>query len=351
MTSPSTSAPVAGSWPTCPLMNNGPLPDCTPGENGPARGGSLSLVTGVRVMVGLLFGWADRSGGRWCIHRGTGKLGAREPPSSRPGRCIYRAEVRRGAGRKERKMVTADRLARARAGDGEAFGELAESHRRELQVHCYRMLGSFADAEDAVQETMLAAWQGIGGFTEERASLRTWLYKIATSRCLNARRAASRRPAREWDMSQFEAPVPTPRDEAVWLQPFPDQLLEGAVDVPPGPEARYEQSEAISLAFVATLQLLPPRQVAVLILRDVLAFRASEVAGMLEVTLESVNSTLKRARASLQRRQQPAAGHQPPPAAGSPAEDAILAKFARASESADLDALGALRTADVVIAM
>ena len=102
-------------------------------------------------------------------------------------------------------MVTADLLSRARAGDGEAFRELAESHRRELQVHCYRMLGSFADAEDAVQETMLAAWQGIGGFTEERASLRTWLYKIATNRCLNARRAASRRPAREWDMSQFEA--------------------------------------------------------------------------------------------------------------------------------------------------
>jgi RNA polymerase sigma factor, sigma-70 family len=178
-------------------------------------------------------------------------------------------------------------LSRARAGDGEAFRELAESHRRELQVHCYRMLGSFADAEDAVQETMLAAWQGIGGFTEERASLRTWLYKIATNRCLNARRAASRRPVREWDMSQFEAPVPTPRDEPVWLQPFPDALLEGAADRPPGPEARYEQTEAISLAFVTALQLLPPRQVAVLILRDVLGFHASEVAGMLEVTLES----------------------------------------------------------------
>ena len=247
-------------------------------------------------------------------------------------------------------MVTADLLSRARAGDGEAFRELAESHRRELQVHCYRMLGSFADAEDAVQETMLAAWQGIGGFTEERASLRTWLYKIATNRCLNARRAASRRPAREWDVSQFEPPVPTPRDEAVWLQPFPDALLEGAADVPPGPEARYEQAEAISLAFVTALQLLPPRQVAVLILRDVLGFHASEVAGMLEVTVQSVNSALKRARASLQRRQQ-VAGHQPPPAVGSPAEDAIVAMFARAWESADLDALVALLTDDVFIAM
>jgi RNA polymerase sigma-70 factor (ECF subfamily) len=247
-------------------------------------------------------------------------------------------------------MVTADLLSRARAGDGEAFRELAESHRRELQVHCYRMLGSFADAEDAVQETMLAAWQGIGGFTEERASLRTWLYKIATNRCLNARRAASRRPAREWDMSQFEAPVPTPRDEPVWLQPFPDQLVEGAIDRPLGPEARYEQSEAISLAFVTALQLLPPRQLAVLILRDVLGFHASEVAGMLEVTVQSVNSALKRARASLQRRQ-PAAGHQPPPVAGSPAEDAIVAMFARAWESADLEALIALLTDDVFIAM
>jgi RNA polymerase sigma-70 factor (TIGR02960 family) len=197
---------------------------------------------------------------------------------------------------------------------------------------------------------MLAAWQGIGGFTEERASLRTWLYKIATSRCLNARRAASRRPAREWDMSQFEAPVPAPRDEPVWLQPFPDAFLEGAAGRPPGPEGRYEQSEAISLAFVTALQLLPPRQLAVLILRDVLGFRASEVAGMLEVSVQSANSALKRARASLQRRQ-PAAGHQPPPAASSPAEDAIVAMFARAWEAADLDALVALLTDDVFIAM
>ena len=227
-----------------------------------------------------------------------------------------------------------DLIARARTGDGEAFRELTEPHRRELQVHCYRMLGSVQDAEDTVQETLLAAWQAFGGYTEERASLRTWLYKIATNRCLNARRAASRRPAREWDMSTVEPPAPTPRDEAVWLQPFPDALLEGAAGAPPGPEARYEQAEATSLAFVTALQLLPPRQVAVLILRDVLGFRASEVAGMLEVTVESVNSALKRARASLQRRQQPASGHQPPPAASSPAEDAIVAKFARAWQAA-----------------
>src|SRR5262244_3221465 len=248
-------------------------------------------------------------------------------------------------------METADLLSRAQAGDGEAFRELADSHRRELQVHCYRMLGSVADAEDAVQETMLAAWQGLGGFTEERASLRTWLYKIATNRCLNARRAANRRPAAEWDMSQFEPPVPTPRGEPVWLQPFPDALLEGAVDVPSGPEARYERAEAISLAFVTALQVLPPRQLAVLILRDVLGFHASEVADMLDSSVESVNSALKRARASLQRRQQPTAGRRPPPAPGSPAEDALVAKFARAWESADLDALVALLTDDVFVSM
>jgi RNA polymerase sigma-70 factor (TIGR02960 family) len=248
-------------------------------------------------------------------------------------------------------MVTADLLSRARAGDGEAFRELTDPHRRELQVHCYRMLGSFQDAEDTLQDTLLAAWQGIGGFIEGRASLRTWLYKIATNRCLNARRAASRRPAKEWDVPNVEPAEPTRLDEVTWLEPFPDALMEGAIGVPPGPEARYEQTEAISLAFVTALQVLPPRQVAVLILRDVLGFHASEVAGMLEVTVESVNSALKRARASLQRRQQPAAGHEPPPASGSPAEDAIVAKFARAWESADLDTLVALLTDDVFIAM
>src|SRR5580693_7206262 len=124
-------------------------------------------------------------------------------------------------GRKERRMVTGDLLSRARAGDGEAFRELAESHRRELQVHCYRMLGSFQDAEDAVQDTMLSAWQGLNGF-EERASLRTWLYRIATNRCLNARRSASRRKAKEWDVPGVEAPEPTRVGEVPWLQPYPD---------------------------------------------------------------------------------------------------------------------------------
>ncbi len=247
-------------------------------------------------------------------------------------------------------MVTADLISRARAGDGEAFQELAEPYLRELQVHCYRMLGSFQDAEDALQDTLLAAWQSLGGF-EGRASLRTWLYRIATHRCLDARRLAGRRPAKEWDIPGVELPEPTRLGEVVWLQPFPDALLEGATGVSLGPEARYEQAESISLAFVTALQVLPPRQLAVVILRDVLGFHASEVADMLDSTVESVNSALKRARASLQRRQPPTGDRQPPPASGSPAEDAIVEKFAHAWESADLGALVALLTDDVFMSM
>jgi RNA polymerase sigma-70 factor (TIGR02960 family) len=246
--------------------------------------------------------------------------------------------------------VAADLISRARAGDGDAFRELTEPYLRELQVHCYRMLGSFADAEDALQDTLLAAWQGFGGF-EGRASLRTWLYRIATNRCLNARRSASRRPAKEWDVPNVEPPEPTRLGEVVWLEPFPDALLEGGIDVPLGPEARYEQTESISLAFVTALQVLPPRQLAVLILRDVLGFHASEVAGMLDTTVESVKSALKRAHASLQRRRPTTDDREPPPAAGSPAEDAIVAKFVRAWESADLRALVALLTDDVFMSM
>src|SRR3954464_16020651 len=195
--------------------------------------------------------------------------------------------------------MTTDLVARARVGDSDAVRQLTQPHRRELQVHCYRMLGSLQDAEDAVQETLLSAWQGLAGF-EGRASIRTWLYRIATNRCLNARRSASRRPGKEWDMPAVEPPEPTGFSEIPWLEPAPDSLLEGAIEV--GPEARYAQTEAISLAFVTALQVLPPRQLAVLILRDVLGYHATEVAGLLDSTVESVPSALKRARASLQRR-------------------------------------------------
>jgi len=242
-------------------------------------------------------------------------------------------------------------VARARAGDGTAFQQLTEPYRRELHVHCYRMLGSFQDAEDAVQDTMLAAWHALGGYSEERAALRTWLYKIATNRCLNALRSIRRRSARGWDVPNVEPPEPTRLGEVVWLQPYPDDLLAGAAGGPADPAARYEQAEAVSLAFVTALQLLPPRQVAVLILRDVLGFHASEVADMLGSTLESVTSALKRARAGLQRRLPAAADRRLTPAAGSPAEVAVVAKFVSAWESADLDALVALLTDDVFVSM
>ncbi len=246
--------------------------------------------------------------------------------------------------------MTADLVTRARAGDGDAFRELTEPLRRELQVHCYRMLGSFQDAEDALQDTLLTAWQGLGGF-EGRASIRTWLYRIATNRCLNALRSASRRPAVEWNIPGVEPPEPTRLGEVVWLEPFPDSLLEGAIDVPLGPEARYEQSEAISLAFVTALQVLPPRQVAVVILRDVLGYHASEVAGLLGTTVESVNSALKRGRAGLQRNLPPAGGRDAPPPPGSPSERALVAEFVRAYGTGDVGALIALLTDDVFVSM
>ena len=246
-------------------------------------------------------------------------------------------------------VTTTDLITRARAGDGDAFRTLTEPHRSELLVHCYRMLGSFQDAEDALQDTLLAAWQGLATF-EGRASVRTWLYRIATNRCLDALRAAKRRPAKEWDISEIELPEPTRLGEIVWLEPFPDAHLEGAANAPLGPEARYEQTEAISLAYVTALQVLPARQRAVLILREVLGYHANEVADMLDATVESVHSALKRARASL-RHMQPRGEHEPPPAPDSPAEQALVAKFVHAYESGDVDAVVALLTADVSVSM
>ena len=198
--------------------------------------------------------------------------------------------------------------------------QLTRPYHRELHVHCYRMLGSFQDAEDAFQDTLLAAWQRLGSF-EERASLRTWLYRIATNKCLDARRSASRRPA-QWDVPGVDLPDPTRLGEVVWLEPYPDVRLDGASESSLGPEAHFERNEAISLAFVTALQVLPPRQVAVLLLRDVLGFRAAEVADMLDATVESVTSALKRARAGLQRRWTPEHEVGTAPAPGSDAEEA-----------------------------
>lgn len=237
----------------------------------------------------------------------------------------------------------------ARAGDEQAFGELVAPYRRELQVHCYRILGSVLDAEDALQETLLAAWQGLAGF-EGRSSIRVWLFQIATRRCLNALRSASRRPRVDWPPPGVELPEPTRLGDVAWLEPYPDVLLEGLADAAPGPEARYEATEAISVAFVTALQLLPPRQRAVLILRDVLGFRASEAAGILDSTEESVTSALKRARAALEYRRTQSAGPEPP-APGSAQERALVQRFAEAYEAGDVDKVVALLTEDAWLVM
>ena len=243
--------------------------------------------------------------------------------------------------------MTTELLARARAGDGEAFWQLVEPHRHELQVHCYRVLGSQADAEDLLQETLLAAWQSLPGFAE-RASLRSWLYRIATNRCLNWLRSASRRMSVEAASLPVEPPEPTRRGEITWLEPYPDSLLDEAGDPEPGPEVRYERREAISLAFVTALQLLPPRQRVVLILRDVLGFHAAEAAKILDTTEESVTSALKRARTTLARDLQTAEKRPPP---NSAAERRLLDQLVDAFERGDVNGIVSLMTEDAWVRM
>ncbi len=239
-------------------------------------------------------------------------------------------------------------LARARAGNEQAFRALTEPHRRELQVHCYRILGSVQDAEDLVQETLLAAWRGLADF-EGRASLRSWLYRIATNRCLNALRDGAHR-ARDVIGSHPPAGAPEPSrwGEPMWLQPYPDALLEGLPDRADGPDARYETKEAVGLAFVSGLQRMAPQQRAVLVLRDVLGYRAAEVAAMLDSTEASVNSALQRARAALDATpERPGGGTLP----DSPAERALVSRFGDAFERGDIDAVVALLTEDAWIRM
>jgi RNA polymerase sigma-70 factor (TIGR02960 family) len=245
--------------------------------------------------------------------------------------------------------MTETSLTQARAGDEQAFRALTEPYRRELQVHCYRMLGSLQDAEDALQETLLAAWRGLDGF-EERASLRAWLYRIATNRCLNVLRDSSRRPAREPGRPlPFEPPEATRYGEVLWLEPYPDALLEGLPDAAPGPEARLETRESIGLAFVTALQRLAPRQRAVLVLRDVLGYRSSEVAGMLDTTEASVTSALQRARATVDALAPARRDRAPLPQSGPERE--LVARFADAFEEGDLDRVLALLTDDAWVTM
>src|SRR5687767_14090756 len=193
-------------------------------------------------------------------------------------------------------------LQAARDGDEAAFARLVEPYQGELHAHCYRMVGSVHDAEDALQDAMLRAWRAIGKF-EGRSSLRSWLYTIATNTCLNhiAKRPKRVLPVDYGPAADPHDPPGEPLVESVWIEPYPDEML-GVEDGRAAPEARFEQREGVELAFVAALQHLPANQRAVLILREVLGFSAKEVAGMLETTPASVNSAMQRARASVDER-------------------------------------------------
>jgi RNA polymerase sigma-70 factor (ECF subfamily) len=214
-------------------------------------------------------------------------------------------------------------------------------------VHCYRILGSLTDAEDMLQETLLAAWRGLGQF-EERASLRGWLYRIATNRCLNALRDVGRRIPSE-PVPPFHPPEPSRRGEVTWLQPYPEALLEQLPEREPGPETRYDTRAAVELAFVVALQRMPPRQAATLVLRDVLGYSGAEVATMLGTTETAVKGALQRARAALDASR--AAGRPPPPPSGSPDEQQLVRRFADAFTAADIDRLVALLTDDAWLTM
>ncbi|UGS36815.1 sigma-70 family RNA polymerase sigma factor [Capillimicrobium parvum] len=239
-------------------------------------------------------------------------------------------------------------LQRARSGDEAAFRALTDPHRRELQVHCYRIVGSVQDAEDLVQETLLAAWRGLADF-EGRATVRSWLYRIATNRCLNALRAVGRRPEGMMVAGPpADAPEPTRRAEPLWLQPYPDALLDGLADRADGPDARYETREAVGLAFVSGLQRMAPLQRAVLVLRDVLGYRAAEVAEMLDASEASVNSALQRARAALEAAPSRPGGATLPE---SPAARAVVTAFADAFERGDVEEVVALLTDDAWVRM
>jgi RNA polymerase sigma-70 factor (TIGR02960 family) len=244
--------------------------------------------------------------------------------------------------------VTERTLERARAGDEDAFRELTDPYRRELQLHCYRMLGSVQDAEDMLQETLLAAWRGLDRF-EGRASLRAWLYRIATNRCRNALRDAGRRPPAP-PLPPFQPPEPTRWGEPTWLEPYPDALLEAIPDAAPGPEARYQLREAVELAFVAGLQRLPQHQRAALVLRDVLGFDTAQAAVLLDSTQATVKASLQRARAALEARR-PDPDRRRAPAPRSAREADLTRRFAEAFAADDVDGVVALLTRDAWLTM
>ncbi|MGI8993333.1 MAG: RNA polymerase subunit sigma-70, partial [Nocardioidaceae bacterium] len=239
-------------------------------------------------------------------------------------------------------------LERAREGDQLAFHELTAPHRRELHLHCYRMLGSLVDAEDLLQETLIAAWRGLDSFAGS-SSLRAWLYRIATNRCLNAIRDSKRRRPPE-PVPPFDPPPPSRLGEVTWLQPYPDDWLEKATEQAPGPAERYLVRETVELAFVAALQRLPPRQTAALLLSDVLDFTAAEVAAMLDTSPTAIKGALQRARGSL--KQQPPASRRGAGTRHGVGQDRELARrFAQAFTADDIEGVIELLTDDAWLAM
>ncbi len=233
-------------------------------------------------------------------------------------------------------------LAAARAGDESAFRRLVEPHRKALRAHCYRMTGSIHDADDVLQDSLLKAWRGLSSFAG-RSSLRSWLYSVATRASLDALGKRDARSLPEWQGPAQGAAEPlAPGEEVAWLQPFPDDGLEGE-----SPHHTVERKQSVSLAFLAALQSLPPKQRAVLVLREVLEFSAAECAQMLDLTKSSVNSALQRARATLAKRSE-----QPKTiAVETEATGKLLADYVRAWEEADVNRLVALLTADATLSM
>jgi RNA polymerase sigma-70 factor, ECF subfamily len=247
-------------------------------------------------------------------------------------------------------MSSAEQLALPR--DEPAFAALFERHRGELRVHCYRMLGSLEDSEDLVQETFLRAWRGRTGFSGGRSALRAWLYRIATNACLDVLRTRPRRvtPPQVADPADPEAPIPPPTD-LPWLQPYPDRLLESVAALGEEPGAAVVARETLELAFLAAIQHLPPRQRAVLILREVVGWSAKETAHQLETSVASVNSALQRARATLRDRLGERRTEWAPSPGASEAERELLRRYVEAHERADVDGLAALLREDARLTM
>jgi RNA polymerase sigma-70 factor (ECF subfamily) len=243
-------------------------------------------------------------------------------------------------------------LEAAQGGDEAAFGRLVDLHRGELNAHCYRMLGSVHDAEDALQDAMLRAWRGLPKF-EGRSSVRSWLYRIATNTCLDV---IQRRPKRVLPVDYGPAADPHdegvggPLVESVWIEPYPDETL-GVEDGYASPEARYEQREAVELAFIAALQLLPPNQRAALVLREVLGFSAKETAGILDTTTASVNSALQRARETVEKRVPEKSQQETMRSLGDDGVRAVVGAYVDAWDRGDIDDVVAMLSEDACFSM